>query len=762
MKSLTQLVWLVLAVAWAGTVAPGQDFPPGFTAVGEWGAGIPGADPEMPTRLNSKDGAFCIYKPALEKPVQVRVSLFRVSEAGSRSTQRYEVHHRGSVTPVDVEFAGVTGWVTLGTFAFAGSGNEYVRLNKGRTAEMKFTLLSDDGKNAVRSIVIPAGKAAYLPPPPAHITPRAQVAVVLPARPPPAPWPPVTHLQLPPHISDGMVLQRGQNILITGRAPEQATVLVTLNGVTASARTVSGAFSVVLPAMPAGGPYALTIRCGNDERVIKNVMLGEVWIVAGQSNMAFAAGGLDDARQVLADADYPDIRYYKQGGGAGPTPGSPARWVACTPRQAGGFTAVGFLFARRLHKELKVPVGLMYAWRDGGDIRLFMRDEALAALTPLLPFKPGSKPRSTLFSAFLAPLVGYPVAGLFYYQGEGNQKEPLFYRDLLPAMVKDVRALWGQGDFPFIYVQLPRYKDGFVGVREAQFLAQQRITNSAMVVSLDTGNPNLLHPGDKGLIGERAAQAALGLAYKKPGEYTGPMFAGFTTNGGSLVVRFTHAGTGLAARGALDGFALCDESGAFAPAQAEITGPDAVRVWRADVARPVAVRYLWSGAPRPCLYNREGFPASPFRTDPMAVNRSFDNRDPNFVTCGAWNAATPAGSFAGDCLVAADTRAADGECDWPPWAKWTLEVQRAGLYGLYVHWPEKLATTAAVSVAVNAGGCGYPPVSMAPTAGGGWRKVGSYRLDYGNSDTLKLIATGPGAVADAVKMVLETAEEDHP
>jgi hypothetical protein len=148
--------------------------------------------------------------------------------------------------------------------------------------------------------------------------------------------------------------------------------------------------------------------------------------------------------------------------------------------------------------------------------------------------------------------------------------------------------------------------------------------------------------------------------------------------------------------------------------------------------------------------------ASPFRTDPTAVNRIFDSCDPNFVTCGAWNAVSLAGSFAGDCLVAADTRAADGECDWHPWAKWTLEVQRAGLYGLYVHWPEKLATTAAVSIEVNAGGYGYPPVVMTQSAGCGWRKVGNYRLDYGNADTLTLIATGPSAVADAVKMVFES------
>lgn len=726
-------------------------FPAGFSTVGAWSSGISGEDPELPTRIGSKEGCFCIYQPDIREVAPVTVSIYRVSEAGSSSVQRYEVHHSGKVETVDVPFAGVSGWVALGTYAFDGSGREYLKLSKGRTAEVKFTIRSADGKKALRSIVISTVQPARPPPPPpAGGAPRPSQAVSLPVPPASPPTPLVTSLQLPPHISDNMVIQRGREIVISGRAPERSAVAVELNGKVATAQAAAGAFKVVLPAMSEGGPYEMTVRCGGEARVIKNVLVGDVWICAGQSNMAFAAGGLDDSKAVLADSDYPNIRYYKQSGGAAPTPDSPARWVPCTPKQAGGFTAVGFLFARGVHKQLKVPVGLVYAWRDGGDIRLFMRDETLAALTPRIPAKFGSKPRSTLFSDFLAPLVCYPVSGLLYYQGEGNQKEPLFYRDLLPAMVKDVRALWGQGDFPFINIQLPRYKDGFVGVREAQFLAQRVITNSALVVSIDCGNPNLLHPGDKLLIGERAAKAALGLAYHLPGEYTGPMFDTAEVRGSSILARFSHCGDGLEARGGLDGFILCGESGEFAPAKAEIAGPDTVRVWRDDVAKPVAVRYLWSGAPRACLYNREGFPASPFRTDPLDINRISDSRNPGLTTRGEWKRG-PNG------LVAADTREADGECDWHPWAKWTLEMQRAGTYAVYIRWPEGLAPTAAVSVEVNAGGYGYPAVTVSQATGGGlWYKVGKYRLDYGNSDNIKLVATGIGAAADAVRIVLES------
>lgn len=726
------------------------EFSSGFTAVGDWGAGIPGEDPELPTRLNSKDGSFCIYKPAIDTPAPVTISIYRVSEAGSSTKQRYEVYHSGKVTVVDVPFTGVCDWYKLGTFPFDGRGNEYVKLSKGRTAEIKFTICSADGKKALRSIVIPTTKPMRPLPPPANSRPVVEKPVVLPPKPSLPPAPAVKSLQLPPHISDGMVIQRGMDIMITGKAPDKAAITATLNGKTASAQADGGAFKVVLPAMKEGGPYELTISCGTETRVIKNVLVGDIWIVAGQSNMAFAAGGLDDSKNILSDADYPNIRYYKQGGDSEPSSRSPACWVPCTTRGASGFSAVGFLFARQLHKELKVPIGLMYAWRNGGDIRLFMRDEALAALTPKVPFKPGTKPRSTLFSDFLAPLVGYPISGLVYYQGEGNHKDPIFYRDLLPAMVKDVRELWGQGDFPFICIQLPRYKDSFVGVREAQFLAQRTITNSALVVSIDTGKENLLHPGDKFLIGQRAAKAALGLACKLPGEYTGPMFAEATPRGNSIVLRFTHTGSGLEARGNLDGFILGGESGEFVSAKAEIAGSDTVRVWRDDIEKPVAVRYLWSGAPRACLYNREGFPASPFRTDSTEINRVFDSRDPSLSMRGEWRRALKG-------LVAVDTRETDGECDWYPWAKWTLEVQRTGTYSIYIRWAEGLAPTAAVRVEVNAGGYGYPPVMVSQATGGGqWYKVGTYRLEYGNSESVKLVANGPGAAADAVKIVYES------
>jgi len=735
-------------VAFDAAELDANEFPIGFTEFGEWGAGIAGADPEVPTLFSARVNAFCIYRPRIDGPARATVAIFRVSETGSSSRQRYEVHHAGHVTSVDVPFAGTSDWVTLGTFDFSGGGAEHVRLVKAfatpiRTAEVRFTWFAPDGRTPIRTDVIttiPAEPKRTGTLPAAHAIASDELAKS-------------AALALPPHLSDGVVFQRGAPVLLSGRAPEQATVSASLHGLRASTVSRDGTFKLELPALPAGGPYELCIACGVEERVVRDVWIGELWICAGQSNMAMTVSGLTDREDVLADAEYPSIRYFKQSGGEQPDPGLPPRWVRANRKDAAAFTAVGFTFARALHRELKVAVGLMYAWRNGGDIRLFIRDAALADLAPRIPFTPGSRPRPTLFSDFLAPLVGMPVAGLLYYQGEGNQKDPLCYRELLPAMVRDIRDLWGRGDFAFINVQLPRYRGGFVGVREAQFLAQRVIPNSALVVSIDAGVPDLLHPGDKRIIGERAARAALGLVYARPGVYTGPMFSEARIVDGGVEARFEHTGTGLEARGDLEGFEVRGDAGGFMPAKAEIIGLNAIRVWRADVGQPAAVRYLWSGSPRASLYNREGFPASPFRTDIEGAVVVFDNAEPDVATRGKWERQSRAGAFGVDVLEAVDERDTLGDSDWHPWVKWRFEVRRSGVYAVDVWWPEGRPETARAGLELTIAGQTHAPIEIVQAGSAGrWFRLGEFLLHYGNGDHLKLQALGPGVVADAVRI----------
>lgn len=745
-RHLILLLLLMLLAPLAGLHAVAE-YPAGFSAHGTWGgSGMTGADPEVLSVRGTKPGDYVIWKPALNGPAKVKVSVYGLIEGGIPVKQRYELHHQGKVTPVEVEFTVKSGWVTLGNFPFDGNGKEYLRLfavlpGGVRAAEAKFGIFSEAGNRVVRTIVISQGTPRTEVPP----KPRPSGVTGLPA-PTPKAVAPITSLWLAPHVSDSMVVQRGKPVVIVGRAPQDTEVTVSLAGKTCT--TTGGEFKVVLPALEAGGPYELRVCCGKEEKVVKEVMVGDIWMIAGQSNMAFGVGGLDNAKEILADANYPGIRYF-DGGGSG-------RWTVASSKTAAKFSAVGYLMARRLHKELKVSIGLIHPAGVGGDVRGFVRDEELIKLEPKVPFIAGGPNRRSLFSHEAATLIGFPVTGFLYYQGEGNSWTPLRHRDMLPALARDVRGMWGQGNFPFIYVQLPRYAPTFVAMREAQLLAQADIPNSAMVVSIDTGMKDLVHPGDKRLIGERAASAALALAYGVTGEYTGPMFAESSMRDGSIFAKFEHTGTGLESHGALDGFEVCGADDLFKPAKAEIVGPDTVRIWSGDVKEPKAARYLWSGFPeRVSLYNKEGFTASPFWTNPLDTDRVFDNRDSSFLVRGEWQAQTGNPQAFGPDFLLDATRENDGESNWLPWAKWMLSTVRTGNYGIYLRWPAGRPATATAEVKVI-GAEVYPPVSISQAGScGDWQKIGTFRLFYGDANSVKLITAGAGVAVDAMKIVLE-------
>ncbi len=723
--------------------------PEGFSMHGAWGgSGLHGADPEVLSLRGTKAGDYVIWNPAIKSPAQVRISVYGVIESGVASRQQYEVHHDGKVTPVEVEFSGESGWFTLGTFSFSGTSDEYLKLNavspKGvRAAEAKFGILSDDRSRIERTIVVSQGVARSEVPPRPSPPGKAKLA------PPPSETdPPVSELSVAPHIADSIVVQRDKPVVIVGKAPpgEEVTVSLAGNSVTVQG---GGNFKAVLPPLPAGGPWELKVRCGSQEKVFRDIMVGDVWMIIGQSNILFGTASLDDAEEVLADSDYPGIRFFRGGEKSN-------GWVIAGPKTAGAFSAVGFLMARRLHKTLKVPVGIINPLPVGGDVGGYVSDEELIKLDPKIPFVPGGSKRRTLFSHDMSMMPGFPITGLLYYQGEGNSPTPLRHRDILPALVRDIRRLWGQGDFPFIYVQLPRYAPSFVAMREAQLLALNDITNSAMVISIDTGVKNLVHPGDKRLIGERAACAALALAYGVGGEYTGPLFAEFDVRDNSIFAKFKHTGSGLESRGALDGFEICGPDGVFQPAQAEIVGEDTVRVWSGSVNEPKAARYLWSGFPEHVgLYNKEGFPASPFRTDPLETDRIFDNRDANLLLRGEWKSQSGAEQAFGPDFLFDCTREIDGESNWLPWAKWMLSIVRTGTYGIYLRWPTDRPATATAEVKVI-GAEVYPAVTISQVGPGGyWHKVGSFRLLYGDANSVKVVTTGNGVAVDSLKIVYE-------
>jgi sialate O-acetylesterase len=237
--------------------------------------------------------------------------------------------------------------------------------------------------------------------------------------------------------------------------------------------------------------------------------------------------------------------------------------------------------------------------------------------TTALPINPdqGANAPSVLFNGMIAPLVPYAARGVIFYQGEANAGRATQYRTLFPALIADWRRLWGDDEFPFLYVQIAPFKEQPPEIREAQFIAWQHTTNTAMVVTIDVGDADDIHPANKGPVGARLALAARALAYGEQVEYSGPAFERAVFGGGKAVLHFTHADGGLVAPGGtLEGFVVLAPDGSEHPGRAEIVG-EAVVVSAPDVAQPAAVRYAWANVAHGNLFNRAGLPASPFRTD---------------------------------------------------------------------------------------------------------------------------------------------------
>lgn len=418
---------------------------------------------------------------------------------------------------------------------------------------------------------------------------------------------------LPPVFSDHMVLQAGMAAPVFGSAGPGETVTVELNGrkKTATAGR-DGKWLVKLDPLKAGGPFELKVT-GKNAIAIKDVLVGEVWLASGQSNMRFPLNRSSDAKEAIAQADHPQIRYLRANG----------RWALCSPKTAGEFSAVAYYFAADVQHSLKVSVGIIENAVNGAVAQSFVSAEAFTAdpeLTALV--KKHGESMSDLFNSLFVPIIPYGIRGVIWYQGEGNRDYPVTYRKLLRALIADWRKHWGQGDFPFLIVQLANYQDRKevpwegkdCAMREAQ-LRTLSVPNTALAVTIDLGIAKDVHYPNKKPVGERLAIAARATVYGEKIEYSGPIFDSAKFEGGKAIVSFTHMGGGLIARGGkLTGFLLCGADKKFVRADAVIDG-NKVIVHSDMVAAPIAVRYAWERNPACNLYNQEGLPASPFRSD---------------------------------------------------------------------------------------------------------------------------------------------------
>jgi sialate O-acetylesterase len=433
-----------------------------------------------------------------------------------------------------------------------------------------------------------------------------------------------------PHalFSDNAVLQQKVKVPVWGTTDQAEKVTVSIAGQDVSAMPKDGKWRVELAPLAAGGPHVLTIVQGASRIELKNVMVGEVWICGGQSNMQWALKQSTGGSEAIATAGNEKIRLFTvpRRGTDKPEANVVGNWSVAAPDTVGDFSGVGYFFGRDLQKQLAVPVGLIASNVGGTAAEQWMSAESIESNPDL---KDMSKPQgaSTLYNAMIAPLAPYAIAGAIWYQGESNAGRAHQYRKLLPAMIKNWRDTFRQGDFPFLIVQIAPYEaivrepsdSVWAEIRDSQLFVSQTVPKTALAVITDVGDEKDIHPQRKEPVGVRLSLAARAVAYGEKIEYSGPLYDSLAVNGDKAELHFKHIGSGLVAKGGpLTGFTIAGEDRKFHAADAKIDG-DTIVVSSDKVAKPVAVRYGWAAYPVVNLWNKEDLPASPFRTDSFPI-----------------------------------------------------------------------------------------------------------------------------------------------
>lgn len=479
-------------------------------------------------------------------------------------------------------------------------------------------------------------------------------------------------VRLPHILGDKMVLQRDMPVPIWGWAEPGEEIAVKFGKHEIKTKAdAAGNWIVKLPAMEAGGPYVMKVT-GKNTILLTDILVGEVWICSGQSNMAMGVGGSSSASEAIPAAEYPKIRFFKVPNRISVLPVSDVNgvWRKCSPATVRPFSAVGYFFGRELHEQLDVPVGLINTSWGGSRIEPWTPPAGFASVpkleeiskmiemagpnyeaavskavddievwlptakkalaegesVPAPPFWPrhqldGLGQPTALYNSMIHPLVPFGIRGAIWYQGESNHSEGMMYFEKMKALINGWRAVWGEGDFPFYFVQLAPFRYGGSPLQlpllwEAQTAALS-LPNTGMAVINDIGNLIDIHPRNKEDVGKRLALWALARTYgREDVVYSGPMYKSMAVEEGRISIGFDHVGGGLVSRhgGPLTWFEIAGEDKKFVKAEARIDG-DKVIVWNDTVSNPVAVRFGWYREAVPNLMNKEGLPARSFRTD---------------------------------------------------------------------------------------------------------------------------------------------------
>jgi sialate O-acetylesterase len=490
-----------------------------------------------------------------------------------------------------------------------------------------------------------------------------------------ASWNPAqADVKLPAIFGDHMVFQRDQKDKVWGWAEpgEEVTVSIKDQSKTTAAGK-DGKWHVVLDSMPAGGPFELVVK-GKNTITFEDLLIGEVWICSGQSNMQWGVGGSNNADLEIRAANFPGIRLITvpNKGTQEPQQDFQGHWERCSPQTVGGFSAVGYFFGRQLHQTLSVPVGLINDAWGGSACEGWIPREKLAADARYRPMlekweqieknyphdkkvheewkaaadkakaegtTPPPEPRNpdwdihgnfrpgNIYNGVLLPTVGYGIRGVIWYQGESNAGRAYEYRHLFPLMIQTWRELWGQGDFSFYWVQLADFMDersepaesGWAELREAQTMTM-KLPRTGEAVIIDLGEGKDIHPRNKQDVAMRLARWALAKDYRLEVPCQSPVYRSMSRAGNKIVVTFSHVNGGFRAFDVNEprGFAIAGADHKFVRARAKIVGPDKIEVWSNQVSDPVAVRYAWADNPICNLYSEAGLPVTPFRTDDWA------------------------------------------------------------------------------------------------------------------------------------------------
>jgi sialate O-acetylesterase len=486
----------------------------------------------------------------------------------------------------------------------------------------------------------------------------------------------VADVKLPAIFTSHMVLQQGQADRVWGWADAGEEVTVTIADQTKTATAGDdGKWLVTLDPLKVGGPHTLAVK-GKNEIKLDDVLVGEVWLCSGQSNMGMAVGQSTDGDLESLAANFPRIRLISvpQVGTQEPQSDFKGQWELCTPETVKQFSAVGFFFGRQLYQTLDVPVGLIDDAWGGSACEAWIARDILAAdekYQPLLarweqiekdypqaaadypaklaewkaeadkakaegkPFRQppqhpdgamrGNHRPANIYNGVLKPTIGYGIRGAIWYQGESNAGRAYQYRDLFPLMISSWRKEWDIGEFPFYWVQLADFgaerlapaESGWAELREAQTMTMSKLPNTGEAVIIDVGEGKDIHPRNKQDVGKRLARWALARDYGVNVPYHSPQYKSMEQQDGKIVLTFDHAAGGFRLFDVNDprGFAIAGADKKFVWANAKVVAPGKIEVWSDQVKEPIAVRYAWADNPICNVYGADGLPLTPFRTD---------------------------------------------------------------------------------------------------------------------------------------------------